>query len=93
MPFQLTQQPPNAAGTRTQPLVLDDRHKAVLREILRRSTWTAEELRTITSRLGLMPWACVAKLNEWAMDQFDDLPLEGDETQNVNEMLKERIGA
>jgi hypothetical protein len=78
-------------STEVQRPAIDDRHNAALRELLQRPRWTLNELRTITSRLGLMPLACIAKLNEWATDNFGDVLLEGEETITVNEHLKERI--
>jgi hypothetical protein len=91
VPFQMTQVASTTASISAQSVVLDVRHKTVLREILTRSTWPAPELRTITSRLGLMPWACVAKLNLWTTETFGDLLLEGEEIVNVNKTLMEKI--
>jgi hypothetical protein len=70
---------------------LDDRHKTVLRQLLQRPSWPLTELRKLTSRLGLMPLACLATLNEWATENFGDLLLEGEEIINVNMNLKQRI--
>lgn len=71
--------------------VLDENHKAALREILKHSTLSSGELRTLALRFGLMPWACLAKLNEWTTHTFGDLLTEGDENINVNQQLTERI--
>jgi hypothetical protein len=76
----------------TAPTVgLDEHHKMALRELLKRQCWSIADLRRLASSLGLMPWACVARLNEWATETFGDLLLEGEEVVTVNVNLKERI--
>ncbi len=70
---------------------LDERHKAILRELLKRPSWQLTELRALTSRAGLMPLACVATLNEWATDTFGDLIIEGEKILNLNENLKRKL--
>jgi hypothetical protein len=67
---------------------LDPQHKLFLRELLNRKRWSIADLRRLASSLGLMPWAGVAKLNEWATETFGDLLLEGEEVVIVNVNLK-----
>jgi hypothetical protein len=70
---------------------LDQKHEAVLRELLSRPSWPPAELRAVTSTVGLMPWACVQTLNEWAQDAYADLLLEGVEVVTVNQELAKRL--
>ena len=72
---------------------LDRRHAALLRELLQRPSWSLADPRAVTSREGLMPLACVARLNEWATDTYGDLILEveGEQTVNVNTNLKQKL--
>jgi hypothetical protein len=80
-------------GMSSQTLPLDERHTALLRELLQCPSWSLADLRAITSRAGLMPLACVAKLNEWATDTYGDLILEveSEQTVNVNMNLKQKL--
>jgi hypothetical protein len=71
--------------------VLDEKRKAVLREILQRPSWPLADFRVVAAKAGLMPWACLTTLNEWALDTFADLLLEGDQIVNVNQNLKKKI--
>ena len=77
-------------STRQKP-ELDQQHRLALGEILERPTWAIAELRVVTSRLGLLPLACVARLNEWTIDRYGDLLLEGDQVLTVNDNLKTKI--
>jgi len=74
-----------------QTLVLDDRHRSVLRELFRRATWTLAELRTLTSRFGLMPLACISKLNDWVQDNYGDRIAEGEDIVTINLHLKAKL--
>jgi len=82
---------PSSVGNSKQPLDLDDRHKAVLRQLLQRSHWTMQQLRMLTSSVGLMPLACLARLNEWTADNYGDVLLEGEDPIIVNQNLKEKL--
>ena len=87
-PFKVAQ---SSADNLSQALVLDVRHNAVLLELVQRSSWSPAELRAVTGKFGVMPWACVAAINEWATEKFGDLLLEGEEIINVNLKLKRQI--
>lgn len=82
---------PNLVPVDMEPIEMDLRHETILKELLASPVWSLSELRALTSRFALMPWACVARLNEWATEEFGDLLLEGDETITVNQNLKQRI--
>ena len=79
------------SGIKPPARPLDESHKALLRELLQRPSWRLRELRAITARVGLMPLACVAALNEWAADRYGDPILEGEEIIHVNNDLKEKL--
>ena len=72
-------------------VVLDEKHKAVLKEILQRPSWPLADYRVVAAEAGLMPWACFTTLNEWAFDTYADLLLEGDQIVTVNQDLKKNI--
>lgn len=78
-------------GTAPETIVLDDRHIAVLQELLRRASWPFPEFQRITAKQSLMPWACMARLNEWAMNTHGDLLLEGDHILDINQNLKAKM--
>jgi hypothetical protein len=67
--------------------LLNEEHTAVLRDILHRPSWSLADFRLLAAKAGLMPWACMATLNEWTLDNYADLLLEGDSTIIVNQNL------
>lgn len=71
--------------------VLDEKHKTALREILQRTNWPRADFRAVAMKAGLMPGACFTTLNEWALNNYSDLLLEGDLNVNVNQNLKKNI--
>lgn len=81
------------SGSSTAPAKngLDEKHKAVLSEILQRPSWPMADFRVVAAKAGLMPWACFTTLNEWAFDTYADLLLKGDQTVTVNQNLKKNI--
>ena len=70
---------------------LDEKHRAVLREILHRPTCPLVDFRGIAAKAGLMPWACVKVINEWALDNYGDLLVDGDQVLNLNQNLAKTI--
>jgi hypothetical protein len=70
---------------------LDDRHRSALSEIVRRPSWSKAELRSLTTQLGLMPFACLERLNLWALEKFGEPMLEGEETVVLNINLKKQL--
>jgi hypothetical protein len=69
---------------------LDQRHESVLRELLGRPSWSPAELRVVTSKVGLMSWACVDTINKWALNTHGEVLLEG-EPITVNQDIKQKI--
>jgi len=72
---------------------LDEKYKTVLRELLKRPSWERAELKPLAARVGLMPMALVAKTNEWALETYGDLLLEGDGPINVNKRLHSKLNS
>ena len=91
-PLRPTEKPgtPDTGTTKTTN-VLDEKHRAVLRQILHRPTCPLADFRGIAAKAGLMPWACMKTLNEWALDNYADLLLEGDPIVTVNQNLTQQI--
>jgi len=71
--------------------VLDEKHKTLLRDVLHRPSWAIADFRVIAKKVGLLPWACMATLNAWALNNYGDLLLEGDSIITINQNLKENI--
>ncbi len=72
--------------------VLDEKHRTVLREILQRPSWALADFLALCGKTGLLPWAFVKALNEWALEACGDLLLEeGDEVLTVNQNLNKKI--
>ena len=91
-PLRPTEKPgtPDTGTTKTTN-VLDEKHRAVLRQILHRPTCPLADFRGIAAKAGLMPWACMKTLNEWALANFSDLLLDGDQVLNLNQNLAKTI--
>ncbi len=70
---------------------LDEKHRAMLQEILQRPSWAQADFRIVAQKAGLMPWACLATLNEWALTNYGDLLLEGDPIVTINQNLRKNI--
>ena len=70
---------------------LDARHSAFLGELLVQSHWERDEYETLARQFQLMPAGAVETLNEWSLDQFDDLLLEEDQGVSVNQDIRDKI--
>ena len=70
---------------------LDARHSAFLGELLVQSHWERDEYETLARQFQLMPAGAVETLNEWSLDQFDDLLLEEDQGFSVNQDVKAEL--
>ena len=70
---------------------LDARHSAFLGELLVQSHWERDEYETLARQFQLMPAGAVETLNEWSLDQFDDLLLEVDLGISVNQDIRAEI--
>jgi uncharacterized tellurite resistance protein B-like protein len=66
---------------------LDRRHHALVLELCDRGEWNRIEFEQVVRSAGLMPSAAFNVINEWALDRFDDLLLEGEETILVHRDL------
>jgi uncharacterized tellurite resistance protein B-like protein len=66
---------------------LDQRHRALLEELMTRSKWSQEDFERLARHAGMMPGSVKTKLNDWSIEQFDELILEGEGTIVVNSSL------
>ena len=66
---------------------LDGRHRALLAEIVERTEWSRREFDRLVRDAGLMPGAVIEALNDWALDRFDDVLIEGDDPIVANAHL------
>lgn len=63
---------------------LDQRHRVLLGELVTRPQWSEEDFERLVRQAGLMPHGARTKINDWAIERFDELILEGDRTIVVN---------
>jgi hypothetical protein len=63
---------------------LDQRHYALLLLLIDREQWPREEFERLARSFDLMPGAVRETLNEWALENHDELLLEGDDPLDVN---------
>jgi uncharacterized tellurite resistance protein B-like protein len=66
---------------------LDQRHRALLEELMTRSEWSEEDFGRLARQAGMMPGSAKSKLNDWSIEQFDELILEGEATIVINSSL------
>ena len=66
---------------------LDQRHRVLLDELMTRPEWSEEDFERLVRQAGLMPHGVRNKINEWGIERFDELILEGDGTIVVNSLL------
>ena len=66
---------------------LDGRHASLLAELSERGSWPRAEFDRIARGRGLMPGSAMQVLNDWALDTFDELLLQGDDEVVVNMVL------
>ena len=52
-------------------LGLDSKHEALVRNLIKRSSWTANEFQNLVKQQGLFPDGALELINEWAFDKFD----------------------
>ena len=57
---------------------LDTTHSALLERLSTREEWTSENFERLVREAGLMPGAARDVLNEWSLDRYNELVLEGD---------------
>lgn len=74
----------SAASPSTLDGDLDQRHYALLLLLIDREQWPREEFQRLARSFDLMPGAVCETLNEWALENHDELLLEGDDPIDVN---------
>lgn len=66
---------------------LDQRYGRLLAELSEREEWALADFEYLTRDAGLMSAAARQVLNEWALDHFDELLIEGDDPIMINRQL------
>ncbi len=66
---------------------LEQRYGAFLSEILQRPSWSKEDFEHLARDASLMPGAAKEAINDWSLDRFDELMIEGDDELDVNQHL------
>jgi uncharacterized tellurite resistance protein B-like protein len=87
--------PPTAPVAPAEPLAdtnddldgLDRRHRLLLEQLSDRDEWPRPEFDRLARSVELMPGAALDALNDWALERFEDLLLEGDDPIVVNAHL------
>lgn len=62
---------------------LEQRYGALLNELCLRSSWAVSDFEHLARDAGLMPGAAREAINDWAMDRFDELLIEGDDPVEI----------
>ncbi|TCU13741.1 TerB N-terminal domain-containing protein [Rhizobium sullae] len=63
---------------------LERRYGVLVSELRVSESWTAADFDHLVREAGLMPGAALEVINNWALDQFDELLIEGDDPMYVN---------
>lgn len=66
---------------------LEQRYGAFLSEILQRASWSKDDFEHLARDASLMPGAAKEAINNWALDRFDELMIEGDDELDINSHL------
>jgi hypothetical protein len=66
---------------------LQQRYHSLVIELREHESWTANDFENLVRAAGLMPGAARNAVNEWAMDHFDELLIEGDGPYVINSYL------
>lgn len=66
---------------------LERRYGSLVTELLSQETWAAADFDILARTAGLMPGAAREAVNDWAMDRYDDLLIEGDGPFVINSHL------
>jgi len=75
------------APTPTRAGELDQRHRVLLDELVTRAQWSGEDFERLVRHAGLMPGGVISKLNDWSIERFDELILEGDDPIVINSAI------
>ncbi|TCA99404.1 hypothetical protein E0H93_29390 [Rhizobium leguminosarum bv. viciae] len=63
---------------------LERRYVALLTELRSQAEWPAADLEAIVRAAGLMPGAAVERINDWALDRYDELLIEGSDPFEIS---------
>ncbi len=63
---------------------LERRYDALVSELRARTEWPAADFARLVREAGLMPGAAREALNDWSLDRFDELLLEGEDPIQIN---------
>ncbi|MES0037583.1 TerB N-terminal domain-containing protein [Mesorhizobium sp. M0046] len=66
---------------------LERRYAWLLSQLIVQETWTASDFERLVRNADLMPGAAKQALNDWSLDRFDELVLDGDDPVIVNPSL------
>lgn len=66
---------------------LEQRYGSFLSELLLRSSWAKEDFDHLARDASLMPGAAREAINEWSLDRFDELLIEGEDELEINHHL------
>lgn len=63
---------------------LERRYGALLNELRLQGSWSAPDFERLTRDAGLMPGAAREAINDWGMERFDELLIEGDDPVEIS---------
>lgn len=63
---------------------LEQRYASLLNELRSRPSWSAADFEHLVRDAGLMPGAAREAINDWSLDLYDELVIEGDDPVDVN---------
>lgn len=66
---------------------LERRYAWLLSQLIEQETWTASDFERLVRGADLMPGAAKQALNDWSLDRFDELVLDGEDPVIVNASL------
>ncbi|MBY3201332.1 TerB N-terminal domain-containing protein [Rhizobium laguerreae] len=72
---------------------LERRYGALLTELRNSDVWTAADFDNLVRQAGLMPGAALEAINNWALDRYDELLIEGGDPIYIsNHLITENVG-
>ncbi|MCY1240876.1 TerB-C domain protein [compost metagenome] len=66
---------------------LERRYGVLLLELSAQSSWPRDSFEQIVRAAGLMSGAAREAINDWSLDRFDELVIEGDDPVEINSYL------
>lgn len=72
---------------------LEQRYGSLLRILVDRNSWSLPDFERVVKEAGLMPGAAREAINDWSLDRFDELLLEGDDPVDINVYLLPQLEA